>query len=382
MSATASAALTRRLTVAPEETIDMTRLNHLNRLTLRVLAAGALLLASPWGARAQSAEALAKQVVDVEHAYAAAFQACKPDALDKLTTKDFTFTDYNGMTYSRNWFLSEAEGCTRNVVRVEPMRVTFNDGDNTAIVQSRLHQFVGDKPMPVNLLMHVLIRRDGEWKVALHHSNVMMKSGSLGNQYKLPNSGEAFVLNPGGGAPSTKSAPAFAHEVVRYDGDPAKNLKEDPIKLEKMALDKILEYASVFQNCRTADLQKILSPTYLISGFNGATYTRDWMIATSDHCYHNIQRIEPLQVRLYGENTAILIGRYHQFVYESPTDFRHLTSIAFREEGTWKVAIHYSTTFNEKVGSPYGKLFYSEGGMSQRVMEPFPNHVPPFKPRY
>ena len=350
-------------------------------ITVRVLVASALLLASPWGTFAQSANELAQQVVDTEHAFAAAFQSCDPDALDKLTTEDITFTDYNGMTYSRHWFLTQAEGCTRDVVRVEPMRVTLNDGDNTAIVESRLHQFVDDKPLPVNLQMHVLVRRDGVWRVALHHSNVMMKSGNLGNQYKLPNNGEAFVLNTGG-ATSTASAPAFAHEVVRFDGDPAKNMAEDPITLEKQALDKVLEYASVFQNCRTADLQGILSPTYLISGFNGATYTRDWMIATSDHCYHNIQRIEPLQLRLLGENTALLLGRYHQFVYENPTDFRALTSVAFREEGVWKVARHYSTTFNEKVGSSEGKLFYSEGGMSRRVVPPFPNHVAPFKPRY
>ena len=161
-------------------------------ITVRVLVASALLLASPWGTFAQSANELAQQVVDTEHAFAAAFQSCDPDALDKLTTEDITFTDYNGMTYSRHWLMTQAEACSRGVVRLEPMRVTLNDGDNSAIVQSRYHQFVDDEPLPVNLLTHVLIRRDGVWRVALHHSNVMMKSGSLGNQYKLPNSGEAF----------------------------------------------------------------------------------------------------------------------------------------------------------------------------------------------
>ena len=192
-------------------------------ITVRVLVASALLFASPWGTFAQSANELAQQVVDTEHAFAAAFQSCDPDALDKLTTEDITFTDYNGMTYSRHWLMTQAEACSRGVVRLEPMRVTLNDGDNTAIVQSRYHQFVDDEPLPVNLLTHVLIRRDGVWRVALHHSNVMMKSGSLGNQYKLPNSGEAFALNSGGG-PSTRTSPAFAPEVVRFDGDPSKNV--------------------------------------------------------------------------------------------------------------------------------------------------------------
>ena len=52
---------------------------------VRVLVASALLLASPWGTFAQSANELAQQVVDTEHAFAAAFQSCDPDALDKLT---------------------------------------------------------------------------------------------------------------------------------------------------------------------------------------------------------------------------------------------------------------------------------------------------------
>ena len=350
-------------------------------MIVRALVVSALLLIGMGSASAQSADALAQQVVDAELAFAKAFQACDPGTLDTATTKDFTYTDYNGMTYSRHWFLTQAQACTRGVVRIEPMRVMLNDGDKTAIVHSRFHQFVGDTPLPVHQLVHILVRRDGAWQVASHHSAVMLGDAlPTGDLYGEPNGGTAFAQLIGG--PSTRSAPAFAHQVVRYGGDPAKNLTEDPITLEKQALDSILAYASVFQNCRTADLDKIMSPTYVISGFNGMTYTRKWMIGTSDFCNHNIQRIEPLQLRLYGENTAVLLGRYHQFIYERPADFRHLTAVAFREEGTWRVALHYSTTFNEKVGSAEGKLFYSEGGMSQRVTPPFPNWVPPRKPRY
>ena len=49
--------------------------------------------------------ALTKQVIEVEQAWAAAFEACDTDALASLITDDFSFTDYNGMTYSRHWFL-------------------------------------------------------------------------------------------------------------------------------------------------------------------------------------------------------------------------------------------------------------------------------------
>ena len=355
-------------------------------MSVRVLMMGALLLVCPLGVSAQSSSSLtdaavAKQILDVEQAWAAAFQACQPDAVDKLTTADFTFTDYNGMTYSRHWFLTSAvTGCTRNVVRLEPMQVTINDNDNAAIVLSKYHQFVNDEPVPVHHLTHVLIREGDAWRVAHHHSTVMMsQAGPSGDQYGLPNSGKAFTQAVGG--PSTRSgAAAPPPGVARYRGDPARNPKADRITLEKQALDAALTYANLFQNCRTSDLDKILSQGYLISGFNGMTYTRTWMLEGSDDCYHDIQRIEPLQLRLYGENTAILLGRYHQFVFQRATDIRHITVVAFREEGTWRVAFHHSTTFNEKLGSAEGKLFYSEGGDSTLVTLPFPNRVLPRQP--
>src|SRR5262245_20468062 len=98
----------------------------------RLLLASALLLAGSFPTFAQSSgtadAAVAKQVIDAEHAWAAAFQGCKPDALATLTTDDFSYTDFNGMTYSRAWFMKTARECTHNVVRIEPMFVNIDDG--------------------------------------------------------------------------------------------------------------------------------------------------------------------------------------------------------------------------------------------------------------
>ena len=117
-------------------------------------------------------------------------------------------------------------------------------------------------------------------------------------------------------------------------------------------MNAALTYASAFQNCQTSRVDRLLSTNYLISGFNGMTYTRAWMLDGTEECYHDLQRIEPLELRLYGEHTAVLLGRYHQFVAGRAADLRHVTLVLFREGSEWRVAYHYSTTFNEKVGSP------------------------------
>ena len=85
-------------------------------MSVRLLVAIVLLLTTPFGAFAQrggapSDSALAQQVIDAEHAWANAFQGCDPGALDRLTTDDFTFTNFQGMTDSRQWFLNTAEAC-------------------------------------------------------------------------------------------------------------------------------------------------------------------------------------------------------------------------------------------------------------------------------
>ena len=95
-------------------------------MNVRLLMASVLLLTSPFAAFAQSNSplsdsALAQQVIEAEHAWANAFQGCDPDALDTLTTDDFTFTDGNGMSYSRLWFMRTAAACERKVVRIAPM---------------------------------------------------------------------------------------------------------------------------------------------------------------------------------------------------------------------------------------------------------------------
>ena len=321
------------------------------------------------GAAAQAA--LVKQIVGAEQAWASAFQSCRPEALDSLTTDDFSFTDYNGMTYSRTWFMKTAKQCERTVVRIEPMQVTINDNDGAAIVLSRYHQFFKDQAQPVHHLTHVLVKQDGAWRVALHHSTVMLTNAG-------PPTGKAFAQLAGG--PSTRTAPAFEPLVARMVNDPAKNVAVDRVAMEKQAVDTALTYVSLFQNCRTADLDKVMSRDYLISGYNGMTYTRKWMVEGSDGCSHDVQRIEPLQLRLYG-NTAILLGRYHQFLNNQPLDFRHVTVVVFREESVWRVALHHSTTLNEKLGSAEGKLFYSEGGNSTLVTLPFPNRVTPRPPQ-
>ncbi len=313
---------------------------------------------------------LVMQIVDAEQAWASAFQGCKPEALDGLTTDDFSFTDYNGMTYSRAWFMKQAKACSRNVVRIEPMQVSINDNDSSAIVLSRYHQFLGDKPEPVHHLTHVLVKQDGTWRVALHHSTVMRANAG-------PPTGMAFTQLDAG--PSTKTSPRFEPRVARTVNEASRNPAVDPVLMEKQAVSAAHSYVNVFQNCRTKDLDKLMGRDYLITGFNGMTYTRQWMMEGSDECYHDVQRIENLQLRLYG-NTAILLGRYHQFVYQRPTDFRHITVVLFREAGTWRVAQHHSTTLNEKVGSTEGKLFYSEGGNSTLITLPFPNHVEPRTP--
>ncbi|MBM3776935.1 MAG: nuclear transport factor 2 family protein [Acidimicrobiia bacterium] len=314
--------------------------------------------------------ARAEPVIAFENAFAQAFQGCDRAAADRMTTKDFTFTDYNGMTYSRAWFLDTVESCARSLVRIEPMHVSLNDGDRAALVISKYHQFVRDEPMPIHQLTHVLVRHDGVWKLAHHHSAVMQSGAG-------PAEGKAFAQLQGG--PSTKQPGGFSPTIARHAG-PAGAPEADRVAMEKAAFNAALTYAAAFQNCQTPRVDRLLAANYLISGFNGMTYTRAWMIDGTEECYHDLQRIDPLQLRLYGDNMAILLGRYHQFVYNRPTDLRHLTVVLFREGGAWRVAYHYSTTFNENVGSPDGKLFYSTGGNSTLVDLPFPNSVAPRAP--
>ena len=339
-------------------------------MTFRLLAVCTLLLAAS-SATAQSSStsdaALAEPVIAFETAFAKAFQGCDRAAADRMTSKDFTFTDFNGMTYSRTWFLDTVEACERTLVRIEPMGVALNDGDRTALVLSKYHQFVGDEPMPIHHLAHVLVRDEGTWRLAHHHSNIMQSGAG-------PGDGKAFTQLQGG--PSSKTPEGFSPTIARYTG-PAGDVNTDRIATEKAAMNAALTYASAFQNCQTSRVDRLLSTNYLISGFNGMTYTRPWMLDGTEECYHDLQRIEPLQLRLYGEHTAVLLGRYHQFVFGRAADLRHVTVVLFREGGEWRVAHHYSTTFNEKVGSPEGKLFYSEGGDSTVNSIPFPNRIVP-----
>ncbi len=315
---------------------------------------------------------LAKQVVEAEQAWASAFQNCDADALTTLTTPDFSFTDYNGMTYARHWFLETAADCTRNVIRIEPMQVTLNDGDNTALVMSKYHQFIDDTPEPVHQLMHMLVRHDGTWRVAHHHSAVMLPIGPQNQPQWF--AFEQLVDGPG---LSTRESPAFEAKFARHIGDPTKNVPVNQVVLEREAVYATLKYINIFQNCRAADLEELLSDIYLISGYNGMTYTRAYMMDAGAQCYHDLQRIEPLQIRLYGNNTAVLLGRYHQYVAGQPYDLRHITVVLFREESIWRVAFHYSTTFNENIGSAEGKLFASYAGQSTLVSIPTPNWVVP-----
>ena len=53
-------------------------------------------------------------------------------------------------------------------------------------VLSRYHQFIGDEPVPVHQLSHGLIRQSGTWKVAQHHSTIMMIQRGPSDQYGLP----------------------------------------------------------------------------------------------------------------------------------------------------------------------------------------------------
>ena len=163
-------------------------------MTLRPLFFCILLLTASSAAAqnpSTSDAALAEPVIAAETAFAKAFQDCDRAAADSLTTKDFTFTDFNGMTYSRTWFLETVEACERTLVRIEPMHVSLNDGDRSALVVSKYHQFVDDEPMPIHQLAHLLVRDEGTWRVAHHHSTVMQSGAG-------PSDGKAFTQLQGG----------------------------------------------------------------------------------------------------------------------------------------------------------------------------------------
>ena len=158
------------------------------------------LLVASAGPLAQSGDspstdaALEQQVIEAEHAWGAAFQNCQTDAIDALMTPDFTMTGFNGITYSREWFMDVVEDCTHDVIRIEPLSVRVY-GDSTAIVISKFHQFTNENPAPLFDLTHVLVRSDGTWQVALHHSTMI-------NENVGPADGQVF---PGlAGGPSTK----------------------------------------------------------------------------------------------------------------------------------------------------------------------------------
>ena len=338
----------------------------------------ATLLAAPVAAAAQagassSTSEAASQVTAAETAWAKAIQGCNADAASNLTTDDFSYTDFNGMTYTRTWFLKMVKACTQTLVRIEPMYIGLHDSDRSALVLSKLHTFEKDAPVEIRHLTHILVKENGTWRVAHHNSTVMRgQAGPAGDQYGLPNSGKAFTQLTGG--PSTKTAEGFSPTVTR--GPAAGEVSSaGRIATEKDVIDAAYTYASSFQNCQTPTVDRLLAKDYLITGFNGMTYTRIWMIKGTEDCYHDLQRIEPLQLRFYGDNTAILLARYHQFASNRAADLRHLTLTMVREDGEWRVAHHHSTTFNENVGSAEGKMFYSEGGNSTLVTLPYPNRV-------
>lgn len=341
-------------------------------LMIAVFAAAPLLAAAQTGAGAPIADA-ATPVAAAERAWATAVQGCNADAAGTLVTDDFTYTDFNGMTYSRAWFLKMVKACAQTTVRIEPMYIGLHDGDSSAIVLAKLHTFEKDTPVEIRHLTHVLVKENNAWRVAHHHSTVMKSNvGPSGDQYGLPMGGKAFTQLTGG--PSAKAAEGFSPTVTR---GPVGGAAARPgrIATEKDVMDAVYTYASSFQNCQTPTVDRLLAKDYLITGFNGMTYTRNWMIKGTEECYHDLQRIEPLQLRFYGENTAILLGRYHQVANNRAADLRHLTLVMVREGGEWRVALHHSTTFNENVGSAEGKLFYSEGGDSTLVSLPYPNRV-------
>src|SRR3954468_5762876 len=115
-------------------------------MLVRSMLIAALLAAAPSAATAQTATAAstpdaAKPVVAAENAWAASVQSCNADAAATLTTDDFTYTDFNGMTYSRPWFLKMVKACPQTLVRIEPMYIGLHDADRSAIVLAKLHTF-------------------------------------------------------------------------------------------------------------------------------------------------------------------------------------------------------------------------------------------------
>jgi len=347
-------------------------------MIVRSIVMTALLAAAPLAASTQtvpvaSTTDAAQLVVAAESAWAASIQSCNAETTGALITEDFTYTDFNGMTYSRAWFLKMVKACTQTLVRIEPMYVGLHDGDRSAIVLSKLHTFEKAAPIEIRHLTHVLVKENNTWRVAHHHSTVMKSDvGPGGDQYGLPRGGKAFAQLTGG--PSTRTPEGFLPTVTRGPAAGAVSTA-GRIATEKDVIDAAFSYATSFQNCQTPTVDRLLARHYLITGFNGMTYTRIWMIKGTEDCYHNLQRIEPLQLRFYGDNTAILLGRYHQIANNRAADLRHLTLVMVREDGEWRVALHHSTTFNENVGSAEGKLFYSEGGNSTIVSLPYPNRV-------
>ena len=141
-------------------------------MNVRLLLASVLLLTSPFAAFSQSNSslsdsALAQQVIEAEHAWANAFQGCDPDA-DTLTTDDFTFTDGNGMSYSRLWFMRTAAACERKVVRIalkpfQPSTLRQHLGATTSRGITRCHRRRATSTE--HHLSHQIVRQNRRWKV-------------------------------------------------------------------------------------------------------------------------------------------------------------------------------------------------------------------------
>lgn len=78
---------------------------------------------------------------------------------------------------------------------------------------------------------------------------------------------------------------------------------------------------------------------------------------TVKECHHDAIRIEPLLVRVYGDHSAIVISKFHQFINKKPAPLFDLTQVLVKENGAWRVALHHSTRIDDTSGPTVGRRF-------------------------
>jgi ketosteroid isomerase-like protein len=133
------------------------------------LTAATLLLAGFMLAQAAERDEVAK----AEQAWAKAALTGDAAALDKLLAADLVYTHASGVVENRSVYFNKIKSGAVKYDKLEQVEVVVRPLGGVAIVHSKAHMraMAAGKPIVVDaVLMHIWVKRGGEWKLAAHQA--------------------------------------------------------------------------------------------------------------------------------------------------------------------------------------------------------------------